>query len=429
MKNQVQKIAAMEVLDSRGFPTIEVSLTLENSEGRSYTAHALVPSGASRGSAEILELRDENHRYLGKGVRKAIDQVETLIAPQTVGKSFEDLNHWDKTLKMLSDTPLGGNALLGASMAYARAHASAHHLSLDRYLSQSLGTEGRLLPLPLMNIFNGGKHADNGLQIQEFMIAPLKFETFSEGLRACVEIFHHLKQILLNKGLSTAVGDEGGFAPVITGKKPHTQAFHFILQAIEKAGYRPDEDIVLAIDAAATEFCTDSGYAFEGDSLGTQDLIEIYRSWTQQFPLYSIEDGLAEKDWEGWQALTTTLGRYQLVGDDLFVTNTQYLQKGIELKAANAILIKPNQIGTVSETLKTIELAKKSQYQFIISHRSGETEDTFIADLALASESGQIKTGSACRTERVAKYNQLLRLEKKLGEQARFSCSLKRPPL
>jgi enolase len=277
-----------------------------------------------------------------------------------------------------------------------------------------------------MNILNGGKHADNGLQIQEFMIAPVGFESFSEGLRACVEIFHHLKQILLQNRLSTAVGDEGGFAPLLTGKNPHAQAFRFILQAIEKAGYRPCEDIILAIDAAATEFRTEQGYCFEGEILNTQELIQIYQSWTQQFPLFSIEDGLSENDWKGWQTLTQKLGKYQLVGDDLFVTNTQYLQKGIYLKAANAILIKPNQIGTISETIETIQLAKNSNYEFIISHRSGETEDTFISDLALASEAGQIKAGSACRTERIAKYNQLLRLEKKLGDKAHFAQSLKR---
>jgi enolase len=442
---QVRSIAAREVLDSRGFPTVEVELALDDPrrDGEVVTGRAMVPSGASTGEGEALELRDgDKKRYGGKGVLTAVANVREKIAPAIQGREFARQTLLDDTLRDLDGTPnkskLGANAILGVSMAFARAQSLAAGQPTYQHLAGIFGSKGVTLPVPLMNILNGGKHADNGLDIQEFMIVPVGFPKFSEALRAGAEVFHRLKKILQDKGLATGVGDEGGFAPVFDGEKPHEQALTAIMQAVSDAGYKPGRDIYLALDCAASEFVEPQGsrpdegkdagkaqtgqYRFEGKKFSSKEMIALYSQWIETYPILSIEDGLSEHDWDGWAWLTSSVGnRCQLVGDDLFVTNPTFLKKGIEKKSANAILIKLNQIGTVTETLETMKMAAQSGFAAITSHRSGETEDTFIAELAVGTDCGQIKTGSASRTDRIAKYNQLLRIEEQLGAQARFA--------
>ncbi|MBI3625339.1 MAG: phosphopyruvate hydratase [Candidatus Rokubacteria bacterium] len=412
----ITEIHAREILDSRGNPTVEVEVLLESGGfGR-----AAVPSGASTGTREAVELRDgDAKRYGGKGVRRAVKNVVEVIAPELEGTEAAEQAAVDRILLELDGTPnksaLGANALLGVSLAVARAAADEAGLPLYQYLG---GAGARLLPVPLMNVFNGGVHADNGLDIQEFMLVPAGTESFSEALRTGAEVFHTLKALLRDKGLSTGVGDEGGFAPALGS---NTAALDLLLQAIERAGYRPGEDVLLALDPAASEFFHGGRYRFraEGKERSSEEMVAFYESLLDRYPLCSIEDGLAEQDWEGWVALTRRLGsRVQLVGDDIFVTNPAILQEGIRKGVANAVLIKVNQIGTLTETLEAIELAKRAGYGTVISHRSGETEDAFIADLAVAVNAGQIKTGSLARGERTAKYNQLLRIEEELGEAA-----------
>jgi len=412
----ISEIHAREILDSRGNPTVEVEVVLESGGfGR-----AAVPSGASTGTREAVELRDgDGKRYGGKGVRRAVTNVIEVIAPELDGMEATEQAAVDRALLELDGTPnksaLGANALLGVSLAVARAAADEAGLPLYQYLG---GAGARLLPVPLMNVLNGGAHADNGLDIQEFMLVPAGAQSFSEALRTGAEIFHALKGVLRDKGLSTGVGDEGGFAPALGS---NTAALDLLLQAIERAGYRPAEDVLLALDAAASEFFHGGRYRFraEGKERTSEEMIAFYESLLDRYPLCSIEDGLAEQDWDGWAALTRRLGsRIQLVGDDIFVTNPTILGEGIKKGVANAILIKVNQIGTLTETLEAVELAKRAGYGTVISHRSGETEDTFIADLAVAVNAGQIKTGSLARGERTAKYNQLLRIEEELGEAA-----------
>ncbi len=426
----IRNIHAREVLDSRGFPTVEVEVSLEHPKRSSENliGRALVPSGASTGEGEALELRDgDKNRYLGKGVLKAVANVREKIAPALLGRKFPLQSLLDDALRDLDGTPnkskLGANAILGVSMAHFRALSMAEGIPVYKQVAKTFESSGVRLPVPLMNIVNGGKHAENGLALQEFMIVPAGFKTFSESLRAGVEIFHRLKKILSEKNLSTSVGDEGGFAPVFEGDKPHEQAMQAIMQAIGDAGYRAGKEILLALDCAASEFSDGKGnYQFEGKRMSSRDMINLYSHWVDAYPIVSIEDGLAEHDWAGWASLTQKLGqKCQLVGDDLFVTNMTFLKKGIEEKAANSILIKLNQIGTVTETLETMRLAAQSGYSTVVSHRSGETEDTFIADLAVGTDSGQIKTGSASRTDRIAKYNQLLRIEEQLGSSAKFT--------
>jgi enolase len=434
---KILEIHAREILDSRGYPTVEVELTLENdaTPGALHLGRAAAPSGASTGEGEALELRDgDPKRYLGKGVLKAVSHVRTKIAPAIRGRSFSRQSLLDDALCELDGTPnkanLGANAVLGVSMAYARAVSRALGVPTYQRVSEMFDCTGVTLPVPLMNIINGGKHGENGLDLQEFMIVPAGFTKFSDALRAGVETFHHLKKILKSKGLTVGVGDEGGFAPQFSGEEPHAQCLSAILQAITDAGYQPGKQIFLALDCASSEFASKPGsgdrgsviYTFEGVPRTAQDMIEIYRKWMDAYPILSIEDGLSEHDWMGWALLTQELGsRCQLVGDDLFVTNIAYLKKGIERKAGNSILIKLNQIGTLTETLETMKLALSSGYSTIVSHRSGETEDTFIADLAVGTDAGQIKTGSGSRTDRIAKYNQLLRIEEELGARARFA--------
>jgi enolase len=416
---EIVTIHARAVLDSRGNPTVEAEVvTASGAAGR-----AMVPSGASTGQHEALELRDGNKaRWLGKGVDRAVRNVIEVIAPEVCGLDADDQAQIDRALIELDGTPnrskLGANAILAVSMAAARAAAEAHGLPLYRYLG---GVSSLLLPVPLMNIINGGAHADNNLDIQEFMIVPAGFGSFEDALRAGVEVFHHLKKILSEAGKVTAVGDEGGFAPSLEGAD---EALSTILRAIEKAGYRAGEQIFLALDVAASEFYDREKkvYRHEDVALDSGKLIDLYTSWCGRFPLVSIEDGLAEDDWDGWAELTRGLGgRIQLVGDDLFVTSTERLRQGIERGVANSILVKVNQIGTLSETLDAVRTAQHAGYTAIISHRSGETEDAFIADLAVATAAGQIKTGSASRSDRVAKYNQLLRIADQLGPDQRFA--------
>jgi enolase len=416
---EIVTIHARAVLDSRGNPTVEAEvITASGAAGR-----AMVPSGASTGQHEALELRDGNKaRWLGKGVDRAVRNVIEVIAPEVCGLDADDQAQIDRALIELDGTPnrskLGANAILAVSMAAARAAAEAHGLPLYRYLG---GVSSLLLPVPLMNIINGGAHADNNLDIQEFMIVPAGFGSFEDALRAGVEVFHHLKKILSEAGKVTAVGDEGGFAPSLEGAD---EALSTILRAIEKAGYRAGEQIFLALDVAASEFYDREKkvYRHEDVALDSGKLIDLYTSWCGRFPLVSIEDGLAEDDWDGWAELTRGLGgRIQLVGDDLFVTSTERLRQGIERGVANSILVKVNQIGTLSETLDAVRTAQHAGYTAIISHRSGETEDAFIADLAVATAAGQIKTGSASRSDRVAKYNQLLRIADQLGPDQRFA--------
>lgn len=416
---EITAVVAREILDSRGNPTVEVEVEVEEE----VVGRAAVPSGASTGEHEALELRDgDARRYLGKGVRKAVENIDVHIAPEVLGRDALDQQDVDRAMIALDGTPskskLGANAVLGVSMAVARAAANALELPLWRYLG---GAQASMLPVPLMNILNGGAHADNGLEIQEFMIVPHGFETYRDSLRAGVEVFHTLKSILSKRGLATSVGDEGGFAPRLEG---NGAALDVVLEAIEKAGYQPGTQIGLALDCAASEFY-DAGakrYTFDKRSVTPAELIDIYAGWASKYPLMSIEDGCAEDDWESWKALTEKLGdRVQLVGDDLFVTNVERFSRGIESGIANAILVKVNQIGTISETLDAIRLGAENGYASVISHRSGETSDTFIADLAVATSAGQIKTGSASRSDRVEKYNELLRIEEKLGAGARFA--------
>jgi enolase len=415
----ITSIHAREILDSRGNPTLEAEVVLDSGAA----GRAAVPSGASTGEFEAIELRDgDDARYLGKGVSRAASNVKEEIADAILGMDATDQAGIDRAMIELDGTPnkaaLGANALLSVSLAVARAAAMDAGLPLYRYLG---GTNATLLPVPLMNIINGGAHAANNVDLQEFMIAPVGMQSFGEGLRAGVEIFHSLKKVLSGRGKGTNVGDEGGFAPDLGTNE---EALDVILEAIEKAGYRPGEDIVLALDVAASELHRDGGYVFHkstNERRSSEEMVDFWRGWLDRYPIVSIEDGLDENDWEGWTRLTSALGdRVQLVGDDLFVTNTEFLRRGIEAGAGNAILIKVNQIGTLTETLQAIDLARRNGYRYIISHRSGETEDTFIADLAVATRSGQIKTGSASRTDRIAKYNQLLRIAEDLGDAAEY---------
>jgi len=419
MTGKIRSIMAREILDSRGNPTVEAEVTLENG----LRGRAAVPSGASTGTHEAVELRDgDQTRYLGKGVQRAVENVNTIIAPALTGESVLDQRALDQILINMDGSSnkghLGANAILSVSLASARAASSALGLPLFRYLG---GTNACILPVPMMNIMNGGAHADNNLDLQEFMIVPAGAESFSKSLRMGVETFHSLKSVLKKKGYATGVGDEGGFAPNV---KSNEEAIELILEAIQKAGYKPGQQVYLALDAAASEFYDEKNYHFKkssGAQLDADRMIKLYESWVEQYPIVSIEDGMAEDDWQGWIALTSALGeKIQLVGDDVFVTNAERLQKGIADGVANSILIKLNQVGTLSETMDTIELAKVDGYTNVISHRSGETEDSFIADLAVATNAGQIKTGSASRTDRVCKYNQLLRIEEELKGRARF---------
>jgi enolase len=416
----IQAIKALEILDSRGNPTVMAEVVLDNG----LSGQAMVPSGASTGEHEALELRDGGSRYLGKGVQQAVNNIREGIAPALVGKNPLEQELIDLQMCELDGTDnksrLGANAILAVSMAVARAGAASVGLPLYRYLG---GAAAASLPMPKLNIINGGAHAANNLDFQEFMIMPVGGPTFAEALRIATEVFHTLKKVLFSQGLSTAVGDEGGFAPDLPS---HDAALDLIQEAVSKAGYTPGKDVVLALDCAASEFFDqDAGaYVFKkssGATYSAADMTEYFQDLASRYPIVSIEDGLAENDWGGWVHLTRELGdRLQLVGDDLFVTNVRFLQKGIELGAANAILIKLNQIGSVSETLAAIALARRHGYRAVISHRSGETEDTFIADLAVATGVGQIKTGSMSRSERIAKYNRLLMIEHELGAAARF---------
>lgn len=409
-------IYAREVLDSRGNPTVEVEVWTESGAfGR-----ALVPSGASTGAFEAVELRDgDKERFLGKGVMNAVDNVNNIIAEEVIGMDVFEQTAIDKLMIQLDGTPnkgkLGANAILGVSLAVARAAADYLGMPLYQYVG---GVNSKTLPVPMMNILNGGEHADNNVDIQEFMVMPVGAKSFREALRMGAEIFHNLKSVLKSKGLNTAVGDEGGFAPNLSSNE---EALKTIVEAIEKAGYKPGEEIMLALDVAATEMYDEEkkvyNLAGEGRTLTVEEMIKYYEELVEKYPIISIEDGLAEDDWDGWKLLTERLGKkIQLVGDDLFVTNTERLSKGIDLGISNSVLVKLNQIGTLTETLDTIEMAKTNGYTAVISHRSGETEDTTIADLAVATNAGQIKTGAPSRTDRVAKYNQLLRIEDMLGD-------------
>jgi enolase len=426
----IAALHAREILDSRGNPTVEVEVVLEDG----LTGRAAIPSGASTGAHEAVELRDgDKGRYLGRGVLRAVKNVNETIAPQLLGRDALDQVAIDRFLIQLDGTPnkgkLGANAILGVSMAVAHAAAAAVGLPLYRYLG---GTNAKYLPLPMMNILNGGKHADNNVDFQEFMIQPFAATSFREALRMGAEVFHSLKNVLKSRGLNTSVGDEGGFAPSLQSNE---EALEVVAQAVEKAGYNVGDQVAFALDPAATELFEEAkkkgktGYCFfksRPDYIAsTDEMIDVWKKLCGKWPIRSIEDGLAEDDWAGWQKLTRDLGdRVQLVGDDLFVTNTQRLQEGITKKAANSILIKVNQIGTLTETLDAIELARRNGFTTIISHRSGETEDTTIADIAVGTNAGQIKTGSASRTDRIAKYNQLLRIEEQLGEQAVYGAKL-----
>ena len=420
----IESVYAREVLDSRGNPTVEVEVALESgAEGR-----AIVPSGASTGAFEAVELRDgDKSRYLGKGTQNAVNNVNTIIAPELEGLDAFDQPGIDGLLLELDGTPnkgkLGANAILGVSMAVARAAANELGLPLFQYIG---GVNAKQLPVPMMNILNGGEHADNNVDVQEFMILPVGAPCFKEGLRMGAEVFHALKKVLGEKGLACGVGDEGGFAPNLGSNR---EALELIVEAIKAAGYEPGKDVMLGLDVAASEMYNEETKKYvlagEGKELTAAEMVDLYEDWTTNFPIITIEDGLDEEDWDGWKVLTERLGKkVQLVGDDLFVTNTERLERGIEAGVANSILIKVNQIGTITETLDAIEMAKRAGYTAVISHRSGETEDTTIADLAVAVNAGQIKTGAPSRTDRVAKYNQLLRIEEMVGEQARY-CGLK----
>jgi len=419
---KIKKISALEILDSRGNPTVEVNLTLEDGT----TGRAMVPSGASTGEREACELRDgDKKRYGGKGVLKAVENVNKTLAKELEGKSFVSQRELDYTMIELDGTPnktkLGANALLGVSMAYARAKAQSLGLPLYQYLG---GSNAYILPVPCMNIINGGRHADNNVDFQEFMIAPHGASSFTESIRMGVEVFHTLKDILKTKNYNTGIGDEGGFAPNL---RSNDEAIEVILEAITKAGYKPGNEISICLDPATSELWEDGKYKFFKSSqklVSSEDMIQLWENWVRQYPIASIEDGLAENDWEGWKALTERLGnKVDLVGDDLFCTNKQILAEGIEKGIANSILIKLNQIGTVTETLETINLAQTNNYRAFVSHRSGETIDSFIADLTVGLNTGLIKTGSGCRGERVEKFNQLMRIEHELGKRAHFAGS------
>ena len=415
----IQEIRAREILDSRGNPTVECDVILTSGT----MGRAAVPSGASTGEHEAVELRDDDpQHYLGKGVLKAVENIESAIAPALGGMDPSDQRLIDGTMIELDGTPnksqLGANAILAVSMACSRAAANDLKLPLYRYLG---GVNANVLPVPMMNILNGGAHADNNVDFQEFMVMPIGAETFADALRWGAEVFHILKSVLKKKGYNTAVGDEGGFAPSL---KSNVEAIEVILEAIQKAGYTPGEQIAIALDPAVSELFENGNYTFkksDKSSKSSEQMVRFWSDWAHKYPIVSLEDGLAEDDWEGWKMLTDELGdTIQLVGDDLFVTNSERLQRGIDEGCANSILIKVNQIGTVTETLECIELARRNGYTCVISHRSGETEDTFIADLAVGTGVGQIKTGSASRTDRIAKYNQLLRIEEELGRGAGF---------
>lgn len=416
MSTTIEDVYAREILDSRGNPTIEVEVFLENG----IMGRAAIPSGASTGAYEAVELRDgDSKRYNGKGVLTAVKNVVSSLAPEISGYDALDQVGVDRAMLDLDGTPnkskFGANAILGVSIAVAKAAAEAVGLPLYQYLG---GTNAKVLPVPMMNILNGGKHADNNVDIQEFMIMPVGAANFATALRMNTEVFHTLKGVLKNKGLNTAVGDEGGFAPMLSSNE---EALIVILEAIQAAGYLPGEEISLAIDAAATEFFKEGKYVLgaEGKSLSAAEMVDYYAALADKYPIISIEDGLAEDDWDGWQMLTERLGgKVQIVGDDLFVTNTERLARGIKSGTANSILVKLNQIGTITETLDAIEMAKQAGYTAVVSHRSGETEDVTIADLVVATNAGQIKSGAPCRTDRVAKYNQLLRIEEELGRLA-----------
>ena len=422
---EIESVFAREILDSRGNPTVEVEVIVEGG----IMGRAAVPSGASTGAFEAVELRDgDKSRYLGKGVENAVDNVNTIIAPEIEGMNVLDQVEIDETMIALDGTPnkgkLGANAILGVSMACAHAAAEALGMSLYQYIG---GVNAKTLPVPMMNILNGGKHADNNVNIQEFMIMPVGADSWREALRMCAEVFHNLKKVLKGKGYNTAVGDEGGFAPNL---QKDEEALEVIVEAIKAAGYKPGDEFKIAIDAAATEMYDEAKakgkegcyYFWKTDIMKTkEEMVEFWAELAEKYPIISLEDGLAEEDWEGWKLLTEKLGKkIQLVGDDLFVTNTERLKKGIELGVANSILIKVNQIGTLTETLDAIQMANRAGYTAVVSHRSGETEDTTIADLVVAMNAGQIKTGAPSRTDRVAKYNQLLRIEEELGNISEY---------
>ncbi len=414
----IEEVYAREILDSRGNPTVEVEVALESG----VIGRAAVPSGASTGAFEAVELRDgDKGRYLGKGVLKAVENVNDIIADEIIGMNALDQVGIDKKLMELDGTPnkakLGANATLGVSIAVAKAAAEELGMDFFQYLG---GVNAKKLPVPMMNIINGGKHADNNVDLQEFMIMPVGADSFKEALRMCAEVYHALRGTLKGKGYNTAIGDEGGFAPDL---KSNEEAIQVIMEAIEAAGYKAKEDIMIAMDPAATEVYKDGKYHLEGEGkvLSSAEMVDFYENLVNKYPVISIEDALAEEDWDGWKLLTERLGdRVQLVGDDLFVTNTERLSKGIKMGVANSILIKPNQIGTITETLDAIEMAKTAGYTAVISHRSGETEDTTIADLVVGINTGQIKTGAPARTDRVAKYNQLLRIEDIIGDSAQY---------
>lgn len=418
MNTIITDVFAREIMDSRGNPTVEVDVYLEDGT----LGRASVPSGASTGAYEAVELRDnDDKRYLGKGVQKAVDNVNDVIAPEIIGMDAIDQVGIDKAMIELDGTPnkatLGANAILGVSLAVAKAAADALDLPLYQYLG---GFNAKELPVPMMNILNGGKHADNNVDIQEFMIMPVGAPTFTEGLRWNAEIYHTLKKVLKGKGLNTAIGDEGGFAPDLSSNE---EALSAIVTAVEQAGYKPGKDIMLAIDTAASEIFKDGKYHLAGEGIvkTSAEMVAFYESLVEKYPIISIEDGLSEDDWEGWKLLTDKLGsKVQIVGDDLFVTNTQRLSQGIEKGVANSVLIKVNQIGTLTETFDTIEMAKRAGYSCVISHRSGETEDATIADIAVAVNAGQIKTGAPTRTDRVAKFNQLIRIEEELSTLSKY---------
>ncbi len=409
--SEIIEVRAREILDSRGQPTVEVELRTTGG----VVSRAAVPSGASTGAHEACELRDgDMKRYLGKGVQKAVENVQEIIAPELIGLPCTDQVFIDKLLRDLdgteNKTKLGANAILGVSLAVAKAGAATTRQPLYRYVG---GSQACRLPVALMNVLNGGAHANNGLDVQEFMIVPTVQNSFRESLRAGSEIFHTLKKILAKKGLSTAVGDEGGFAPKLSGNQ---EAMDLLMEAIQQAGYEPGQNVFLALDVASNELLKNGKYQWDGKQLAPEELLGIYKMWSEKYPLISIEDGFAEDDWDSWIKMTATLGsELQLVGDDLFVTNPKRLKTGIEKKAANALLVKVNQIGTLSETFDAVSMAQRAGFNTVMSHRSGETEDTTIADLAVAMGCQQIKTGSLCRTDRTAKYNQLLRIEEELG--------------
>ena len=413
--SEITAIIGREILDSRGNPTVEVDVYLDDgSLGR-----AAVPSGASTGTREALELRDKEKRFGGKGVRKAVRNINDVITPALLGYDAVEQSLIDAIMIEMDGTEnkgkLGANAILGVSLAVAKAAAISCGLPLYRYIG---GANARMMPVPMMNVLNGGAHADNNVDFQEFMIMPVGAKSFAEALRTGAEIFHTLKAVLHKRGLSTSVGDEGGFAPNL---KSNAEAIELVLEAVSKAGFKPGKDVMIALDPAASEFYNNGKYEVEGKKISSDQMIKIWESWVRQYPIISLEDGLAEQDWKGWKDITDSLGgAVQLVGDDLFVTNTKILNEGIRKGVANSILVKLNQIGTLTETIDAVQTAQRAAYTTVISHRSGETEDSTIADLAVALSAGQIKTGSLCRSDRIAKYNQLLRIEEELGDLAVF---------